>query len=58
MKIFPKKVLNKKKKIPIKNFNENGKLVELKIAIVFVSGSWVYIYGIVDANPLTIPWMI
>lgn len=55
MKIFPKKVLNKLYKIPIRNFNEKGRLVELKMVIVFVSGSCVYIYGIVAANPLTIP---
>ena len=55
MKISLKKVLNKIFKIPIRNFNEKGKLVELKMVIVFVSGSWVYINGIVAANPLTIP---
>lgn len=43
MKIFPKRVLNKIVKIPIRNFNEKGKFVELKMVIVFVSGSWVYI---------------
>lgn len=41
--------------LPIMNLKEYGKLMELKSAIVSMSGSSGYVYGMVLMTPLTAP---